>query len=191
MALTSSTMVNLGSTAPDFSLQDPSGKMWCLNDFNDAKALLVIFMCNHCPYVIHLEQALAEFAKEYQAKGIAILGINANDVSQYADDAPEEMAKKINEVGYSFPYLFDESQSIAKAYSAACTPDFFLFDEARKLVYRGQFDGSRPGNNLPITGEDLRYAIDNLLSEQPVSTLQKPSIGCNIKWKKGNEPEYF
>ncbi len=188
MSLTPSNMPQLGLPAPDFSLPDPSGKLYSLNDFSEAKALLVIFMCNHCPFVIHLREALSTFAIEYQARGMAVVGINANDITNRPDDSPEMMAQEIKLAGYTFPYLFDESQQTAITYQAACTPDFFLYDGDRKLVYRGQFDASRPGNDVPVTGVDLRAAADALLAGQAISDEQKPSMGCNIKWLAGNEP---
>lgn len=190
MALTPSTMLPLGTPAPDFSLPDTEGKTVSLDDFKDAPALLVIFMCNHCPYVIHVREGLAQLAREYQEKGVAIVGINANDVSNFPQDSPEKMKEEANAVGYVFPYLFDESQEVAKAYHAACTPDFFLFDKDQKLVYRGQMDSSRPNSEIPVTGEDLRRAMDAVLAGQPVPKDQKPSMGCDIKWKPGNRPEY-
>jgi peroxiredoxin len=183
-------MPELGLPAPEFSLPDPTGKTWSLSDFSDAKALLVVFMCNHCPFVIHLREALSAFASEYQPKGVAVVGINANDVMTHPDDSPEKMAEEIERVGYTFPYLYDESQQTAQAYRAACTPDFFLYDGDRKLVYRGQFDGSRPGNDVPVTGNDLRAAADALLAGEDIPAEQKPSLGCNIKWRSGNEPDY-
>lgn len=191
MARTLSTMLELGTTAPQFSLPGTDGKLINRDDFKGAKGLLVIFMCNHCPYVIHIRQALAEFAKEYQAKGLAIAGINSNDAANYPDDAPEKMGPEAAAAGYTFPYLHDESQAVAKAYKAACTPDLFLFDGEMKLVYRGQFDDSRPRNEEPVTGKDLRTAVDALLASQPIAIEQKPSMGCNIKWKPGNEPDYY
>ena len=148
-------------------------------------------MCNHCPFVKHVRQGLIQFARDYQAKGLAVVAISTNDVANFPDDSPAKMAQEARAFGYPFPYLYDESQSVAKAYRAACTPDFFLFDAGRKLVYRGQFDGSRPGNNIPVTGADLRVATDAMLAGQPITPDQKPSIGCNIKWKAGNEPEYY
>ena len=181
-------MPQLGLPAPDFSLPDPSGKLYSLNDFSETKALLVIFMCNHCPFVIHLREALSTFASEYQARGMAVVGINANDITNRPDDSPEMMAQEIKLAGYTFPYLYDESQQTAIAYQAACTPDFFLYDGDRKLVYRGQFDASRPGNDVPVTGVDLRTAVEALLAGQAISDEQKPSMGCNIKWRAGNEP---
>ncbi len=191
MARTPSTMPDLGLPAPAFSLPDPSGRIYTLDDFSEAKALLVVFMCNHCPFVIHLRPALAEFAREYQAHGLAVVGINANDAISHPDDSPEKMTEEIANAGYSFPYLYDESQQTAKDYRAACTPDFFLYDGDRKLVYRGQFDASRPGNDIPVTGEDLRAATDALLAGQDIPAEQLASLGCNIKWRAGNEPDYF
>jgi peroxiredoxin len=192
MAQTSSTMMlPLGTPAPHFTLPDPSGKRVSLDDFRDARALLVVFMCNHCPYVKHIRGALAELAREYQPKGLAMVGINSNDAEKYPDDSPEKMAEEIRLAGYTFPYLIDATQEVAKAYRAACTPDFYLFDRNRKLVYSGQFDGSRPGNGVPVTGEDLRAAVDAVLAGKPVPAQQKPSMGCNIKWRPGNAPEYF
>jgi peroxiredoxin len=191
MALTPSTMLPLGTVAPDFRLPDTSGKPVALADFEGKPALLVIFMCNHCPYVKHIAAGLAQLARDYLPRGAAIVGINANDVANYPDDSPAKMAQEAKSMGYLFPYLHDESQAVAKAYRAACTPDIFLCDRERRLVYRGQFDDSRPGNNLPVTGKDLRTALDAVLAGQPVSTDQKASIGCNIKWKRGNEPDYF
>lgn len=180
MALTPSTMVSLGSIAPDFELPDPrNGQTIALSDLACDKGLLVMFICNHCPFVKHVEPGLIQLARDYAGKGIDIVAISANDVVSHPDDSPEKMAKK----GYSFPYLHDESQAVAKAYDAACTPDFFLFDSDRKLVYRGQFDDSRPGNDVPVTGTDLRAAMDALLAGRQPSTDQKPSIGCNIKWR--------
>ena len=148
-------------------------------------------MCNHCPYVKHVAAGLAELAKEYQRRGVAVVGINSNDVDAYPDDSPAKMAEEVKLRGYTFPYLYDETQAVAKAYRAACTPDFYVFDRQRKLVYRGQMDSSRPGSDVPVTGEDLRAALDAVLAGQPVSANQKPSLGCNIKWKPGNEPDYF
>lgn len=192
MVRTASTMMlSLGEKAPDFALPDTEGRVVRLSDFDGAPALLVIFMCNHCPYVKHIADELARFAKEYQAKGVAIVGINSNDVANYPDDSPEKMREEVKLRGYTFPYLYDETQEVAKAYRAACTPDFFLFDKEHRLVYRGQFDDSRPSNGVPVTGKDLRAALDAVLSGKPVPPDQKPSLGCNIKWKPGNEPEYF
>jgi len=192
MVRTASTMMlSLGAKAPDFALPDTEGRLVRLSDFQGAPALLVIFMCNHCPYVKHIADELARFAKEYQAKGVAIVGINSNDVANYPDDSLEKMREEVKLQGYTFPYLYDETQEVAKAYRAACTPDFFLFDKEHRLVYRGQFDDSRPSNGVPVTGKDLRAALDAVLSGKPVPPDQKPSLGCNIKWKPGNEPEYF
>lgn len=184
MAATPSKMVPLGTKAPHFRLPDPSGKYYSLDDFADKPALLVMFICNHCPYVKHIRSALAQFAREYIPKGLAIVAINSNDITQYPEDSPEKMAEEARAAGYIFPYLFDETQEVAKAYGAACTPDFFLYDKERKLVYRGQFDDSRPGTALPPTGADLREAVDAVLEGRPVSAQQKPSLGCNIKWKQ-------
>lgn len=191
MARTLSTMLELGTTAPAFRLPDTKGRLVSLDDFHDAQALLVIFMCNHCPYVKHVREAIAALARDYQVKGLAVVGISSNDATKYPDDGPRQMAEEAVAAGYVFPYLYDESQAVAKAYRAACTPDFFLFDGERRLVYRGQFDDSRPGNNVEVTGRDLRTAIDAVLAHKPVNADQKPSLGCNIKWKPGNEPEYF
>lgn len=184
-------MLPLGTTAPDFQLPDTNGKIISLAAFKDKPALLVIFMCNHCPYVKHLRAGLAQLARDYLPRGAAIVGINANDVANYPEDSPAKMAAEVKSAGYIFPYLYDEPQTVAKAYHAACTPDFFLFDRGRRLVYRGQFDASRPGNGVPVTGKDLRAALDAVLAGKPPSTFQSPSIGCNIKWKRGNEPEYL
>jgi peroxiredoxin len=191
MALTPSTMLALGTTAPDFKLPDTNGKIVSPADFKDKAALLVIFMCNHCPYVIHIRSGLAQFARDYTARGAGIVGINANDVKNYPADSPAKMKDEVKTAGYVFPYLYDETQAVARAYRAACTPDIFLFDKQRKLVYRGQFDDSRPGNGLPVTGKDLRAALDAVLAGRQVPENQKPSIGCNIKWKEGNEPDYY
>ena len=190
MVATESTMLKLGTAAPPFRLPDAKGKSFDLADFSDAHALLVVFMCNHCPYVKHLARPLASFASDYAAKGLAVVGINSNDVENYPADSPAKMIEEAELQGYAFPYLLDESQEVAKAYRAACTPDFFLFDAERQLAYRGQFDASRPGNSLPIDGADLRAAADAVLSGQTPATEQTPSIGCNIKWKPGNEPSY-
>ena len=191
MVQTASTMLPLGTQAPDFSLPDPSGKPVSLADFAGAPALLVVFLCNHCPYVKHVAAGLAQLAADYQPRGVAIVGINANDVDSYPEDSPAKMAEEVKRRGYAFPYLYDAAQEVAKAYSAACTPDFFLFDRDRGLVYRGQMDGARPGNNVAVTGEDLRAALDAVLAGRPVSAQQRASLGCNIKWKPGNEPDYF
>ena len=191
MALTPSTMPPLGMQAPDFSLMNVDGKTVSLSDFDGAPALLVVFMCNHCPFVVHLADDLAAFAREYQGKGAAIVGISSNDVSTHPADSPEQMVHEAEKRGYTFPYLYDETQEVAKAYGAACTPDFFLFDADRKLAYRGQFDETRPDSGKTPTGADLRAALDQVLAGAPVAEPQQPSIGCNIKWKAGSEPEYF
>jgi peroxiredoxin len=190
MALTPSTMLPLGTTAPDFQLPDTNGKIVSLADFKGAPALLVLFICNHCPYVKHIRAELAELGRDFLAKGVAIVAISSNDAKNYPDDSPEKMKQEVKSAGYTFPYLYDETQSVAKAYRAACTPDIFLFDKNQKLVYRGQLDESRPGNDIPVTGEDLRAALDAVLAGTPVSENQTPSIGCNIKWKAGNAPKY-
>jgi peroxiredoxin len=191
MALTPSTMLPLGTSAPDFKLPDTNGKIISLTDFKNAPALLVIFMCNHCPYVIHIRAGLAQLAKDYLPKNIGIVGINSNDAENYPDDSPAKMKTEVQKAGYTFPYLYDETQSVAKSYRAACTPDIFLFDKNQKLIYRGQFDDSRPGNGISVTGKDLRAALDALLAAKSVSEKQKASMGCNIKWQAGNEPDYF
>ncbi len=191
MVAVNSTMLPLGTRAPEFQLPDTSGKKVALADLKNAPALLVVFMCNHCPFVKHIRAGLAQLARDYQARGLAMAGISSNDVANYPQDSPAKMAEEARSAGYVFPYLYDETQQVAKAYRAACTPDIYLFDKDQRLVYRGQFDDSRPGNNIPVTGKDLRAAIDAVLAGKPVSTNQKPSIGCNIKWKPGNEPEYF
>jgi peroxiredoxin len=190
MVETQSTMLALRTKAPHFRLPDPQGKYISSDDFKSVPALLVVFMCNHCPYVKHIQSRFAELAKEYQARGVAVVGISSNDVESYPDDSPEKMAEEIQRVGYTFPYLYDESQEVAKAYHAACTPDFFLFDKDRRLAYRGQFDDSRPRNGRPVTGVDLRAALDAVLAGRPVPSDQRPSAGCNIKWKAGNEPQF-
>jgi len=192
MALTPSTMIlEPGSKAPDFSLPDTGGNTVTLNNFKGAKAILIIFMCNHCPYVKHLRKGLVELERYCREKEAAVAGINSNDADNYPQDSPEMMAKESKEWGYRFPYLYDESQEVAKSYGASCTPDFFLFDSDRKLVYRGQMDGSRPGNDIPVTGKDIRAAVDALLEGREQLKEQKPSLGCNIKWKAGKEPDYY
>jgi len=191
MTKTESTMAALGMVAPDFVLPDTDGRPRALGDFAAAPGLLVIFMCNHCPFVKHIREELARSVKRYQAKGLAVVAISSNDAVAFPEDAPEAMAREVGEFGYTFPYLFDEAQSVAKAYKAACTPDFFLFDQERCLVYRGQFDGSRPGNDVPVTGADLGAAVEALAEGESIPPNQRPSIGCNIKWKAGNEPDYF
>jgi peroxiredoxin len=191
MVAVNSTMLPLGTSAPGFRLRDTNGKMVSSADFQKATALLVVFMCNHCPFVKHIRSALAQLARDYQPRGVAMVGINSNDASKYPADNPENMAAEVKAAGYTFPYLYDETQEVAKAYRAACTPDIFLFDKNQRLAYRGQLDDSRPGNGIPVTGKDLRAALDAMLAGQPASANQKPSIGCNIKWKPGNEPDYF
>ena len=191
MALTPSTMLPLGMSAPDFKLPDTDGKIVSLADFKDKAALVVIFMCNHCPYVVHIRSGLAQLARDYAPRAVGIVGINSNDAKNYPADSPAKMKDEVKTAGYIFPYLYDETQSVAKKYRAACTPDFYLFDRGRRLVYRGQFDASRPGNGIPVTGKDVRAAIDAVLAGKPTSEFQASSIGCNIKWKPGNEPDYF
>ncbi|QBI22142.1 thioredoxin family protein [Egibacter rhizosphaerae] len=181
-------MVEFGMRAPAFSLLDTEGHEVSLDDFADAPAMLVMFICNHCPFVKHVQHELARLAEEYQQRGVGVVGINANDPETHPSDSPEEMRAEASRVGYTFPYLFDERQDIAKAYGAVCTPDFFLFDGDRRLVYRGQTDASRPGNDVPVTGEDLRVALDRVLAGEPPPAEQHPSVGCSIKWKPGNEP---
>jgi len=183
MVVTASKMLPLGTSAPDFNLPDTTGKMVSLSDFGQAQAFLVIFMCNHCPFVKHILDGLVALIKEYQAKGCIVVAINSNDVVNYPYDSPEMMAKVATEAGFTFPYLYDETQKVAKAYRATCTPDLFLFDSNKTLVYRGQMDDSRPGNGIPVTGANLTAAIDAVLEGRPVCEEQKPSIGCNIKWK--------
>jgi peroxiredoxin len=184
-------MLPLGTTAPDFRLADTSGKIVSLADFKDAPALVLAFICNHCPYVKHLRGGLAQLARDYQSRGVAVVGISSNDVANCPADSPTKMAEEARAAGYIFPYLYDETQDVAKACHAACTPDFFLFAGNRQLAYRGQFDDSRPGNSLPVTGKDLRAALDAVLNGRQASPNQEPSIGCNIKWRPGNEPDYF
>jgi len=192
MTLMPSTMPGLGIPAPDFTLpntnEEAGTSLVKLDDFAASQALLVAFWCNHCPYVIHVREGFADFAREYQSRGLAVVAIGANDVKTHPADNPDRMKEAARQFGYTFPYLYDESQQVAKAYDAACTPDFFLYDEHHKLVYRGQFDASRPGNSEPVTGHDMRRAVDAVLAGQPVTGEQLPSIGCNIKWQPGNEP---
>ena len=191
MARTPSTMLPLGTAAIEFRLPDTNGRFVSSEDFVHKPALLLMFICNHCPYVLHVQAELARLGRDYAQRGVGIVAINSNDVASYPEDGPARMAEEAKRVGYCFPYLFDESQTVAQAYRAACTPDFFLFDQNRKLVYRGQLDDSRPGSNIPVTGEDLRAALDALLSGKEITSQQKPSLGCNIKWREGNEPDYF
>ena len=184
-------MLPLGTVAPDFRLPEPAtGRVVSLADLVSAPALVVAFICNHCPYVKHVREGLARFGKDCAGQGTVLVAISANDMATHPDDSPARMAAKARSAGYTFPYLYDESQAVARAYRAACTPDFFLFDAQRRLVYRGQFDDSRPGNGVPVTGRDLRAALAALLAGQPVAKDQKPSLGCNIKWKPGQEPDY-
>ncbi|UCC70958.1 MAG: thioredoxin family protein [Gemmatimonadota bacterium] len=191
MALTPSTMLALGTSAPAFSLSDAvdNGRV-SLADFEGKPALLVMFICNHCPYVQHVMKGLGQVASDYATCGLGVVAINSNSLETYPQDGPEHMRELARAEGWDFPFLFDETQEVAKAYRAACTPDFFLFDSERRLVYRGQLDDSRPGNSVPVTGDDLRAALDAVLAGKPVPEDQKPSLGCNIKWKPGNEPDY-
>lgn len=191
MALTPSTMLPLGTAAPDFTLPEPASGTTVSRTRFMGRPLLVAFICNHCPYVKHIADAFAEFAREYQDRGLAVVAISANDPGHRAEDGPDFMVEEARKRGYAFPYLFDETQAVAKAYRAACTPDFFLFDADHRLVYRGQFDDSRPGNDRPVTGHDMRDAVNALLAGLPVPEEQVPSIGCNIKWRPGGEPDYF
>lgn len=192
MSLTPSTMLELGTQAPDFSLQAPDGTLYELAKQDIDKGLLVIFMCNHCPYVIHVRETLVAKIKQYQQQGIEVVTINSNDFEQYPDDSPEKMKEVAKALEFSFPYLVDAEQQVAKAYRAACTPDLFLFNKRKELVYRGQFDGARPGNSEPVTGSDLSEAVSMLLAGETIpEDRQKPSMGCNIKWRKGNAPDYF
>ena len=193
MALTPSTMLlELGTKAPNFSLPDVvSGNAISLSTFAGKKALLVMFICRHCPYVVHVREKLARLGRDCTNKDIGIAAISANDAANYPDDAPEKLSAMAKELGFTFPFCYDESQETAKAYTAACTPDFFLFDQDRKLIYRGQLDDARPGNGKPLNGKDLRAAIDAVLAGRPVNPDQKPSVGCNIKWKPANEPSYY
>ncbi len=192
MVLTASTMLPLGSVAPDFNLLDVvSNQTISLTSFATKKALLVMFICRHCPFVKHVQEQLAQLGKHYHDSNLEIVAISANDIKKHPDDAPELLKEMATELEFTFPVCYDETQEVAHAYTAACTPDFFLFDAERKLVYRGQLDDSRPSNGKPVTGEDLRAAIEALLAGKPAIKEQKPSIGCNIKWKPGNEPSYF
>ena len=191
MVRTPSTMLPLGTKAPDFSLVNVDGRTVSLADFADSPALVVMFICNHCPFVKHLADALAQFGSEYMQKGAAVVAINSNDVSTHPADSPEQMVAEAESRGYQFPYLYDETQEVAKAYHAACTPDFYVFDGDRRLVYRGQFDSSRPDSGIPVTGSDLRAAVNSVLAGKKPAEAQSPSIGCNIKWIAGNEPDYF
>ena len=192
MVLTPSTMLPLGTSAPNFQLPDVvSGKTISLETFSDSKALLIIFMCRHCPFVKHVQQEFYRIQEDYQDRGLGIVAISANDVANYPDDSPDNLKAMAQEFGYKFPVCYDETQEVSKSYTAACTPDFFLFDRDLTLVYRGQLDDSRPSNGIPVTGRDLRNAIAAILADRAIDSEQRPSIGCNIKWKAGNEPEYF
>ena len=191
MALKESTMLALGTSMPDFSLPDVcTQEVISPAAFLGKPALLVMFICRHCPYVVHVQDELTKLARDYQVKDLGILGVSSNNVSGYPEDAPSRLKEMANQLGWQFPYCYDESQAVAKAFTAACTPDFFVFDKDRSLVYRGQLDNSRPGNGKLVNGQDLRLALDAVLAGQPVTSQQRPSAGCNIKWKPGNEPEY-
>lgn len=189
MARTPSYMLELGTTVPSFKLPDTSGKTVSDKDFKD-HPLLVLFICNHCPFVIHVRDQLSSIGRDYSTRGVSIVAINSNDVANYPDDSPEKMKLEKEKAGYNFPYLYDETQSVAKAFKAACTPDIYLFDKSHRLVYRGQLDDSRPSNQIPVTGKDLRAALEAVLTNERVPSEQKPSLGCNIKWKPGHEPTY-
>jgi peroxiredoxin len=191
MVKTASTMLPLGTQAPKFCLPNVDGSQVSLEDLSDGKALVVMFICNHCPFVKHIASQLVKLHDDYGPKGVRFVGISSNDVQSYPEDSPEAMKAEARAQGYQFPYLYDESQKVARAYHAACTPDIFVFDRNQKLVYRGQIDDSRPGNGKPVTGSDLRAALDAILAGTPVAAQQIPSIGCNIKWIQGNEPTYF
>jgi len=191
MVSVNSTMLPLGSELPGFELPDPSGRLYSSDRFTGGPGLLVMFICNHCPYVKHIRPRLAELTKDLAGQGLAVVGINSNDAGLYPDDSPEAMKTEADQFGYTFPYLVDEDQSVARAFRAACTPDFFLFDREERLAYRGQFDDSRPKNDLPVTGSDLAAAAEAVLEGRAAPEEQRPSIGCNIKWKPGNEPDYF
>jgi peroxiredoxin len=191
MVKTESTMLPIGSVAPAFALPNIDGRIVTLDDYSNSPALLVMFICNHCPYVIHVADHLALLGHQYIEKGVGVVAISSNDVSSHPADSPEQMVRETEDRGYAFPYLYDADQSVAKAYHAACTPDFFVFDKEKHLTYRGQLDDSRPQSDIPVTGENLRRALDATLEGKPVPDQQKPSLGCNIKWINGQEPEYF
>ncbi len=190
MARTSSKMTDLGTEAEHFSLPDGHGTVWSISQVRGERGLLVAFICNHCPFVKLIREGLAEFARDYQARGLGVVAINANDITTHPEDSPEQMTIEAADAGYTFPYLYDQSQEVAKAYGATCTPDFFLYDASLTLVYRGQFDDSRPGNGKAVTGSSLRTAADALLAGMEIAQDQTPSVGCNIKWRPGNEPSY-
>lgn len=191
MVLTPSTMQEIGTLAPEFALQDTAGEIYSLREKKIDKGLLVIFMCNHCPYVKHILEKLVDSIRYYQQKGIEVVAINSNDFKEYPDDSPAKMAELAEIMDFSFPYLVDDTQAVARAYKAACTPDFFLYDASRRLVYRGQYDSARPKSTEPITGEDMDRAVSQLVQGDGIVEEQRPSMGCNIKWKSGNEPNYF
>ena len=185
-------MLDLGTPAPDFQLKDvTTGETVSLSSFSEDRALLVMFICRHCPFVKHVQNELARIGTDYRPKGLGLVAISSNDIQSHPEDAPARLKEMAAELGFNFPFVFDEMQAVAKAYTAACTPDFFLFDAERKLVYRGQLDDSRPESGIPVTGRDLRVAIEGTLKGRPINDDQAPSIGCNIKWKPGNEPPYF
>lgn len=192
MVETRSTMqLDPGAAAPPFDLPDPDGRRWSLDALGAAPAVVVAFVCNHCPFVKHVRKGFGDLAAEYQKRGVGVVAINSNDFEAYPDDAPPRMKEEAAAAGWSFPYLVDETQEVARAWGAACTPDFFVLDSERRVVYRGQMDGSRPGNGVAVTGEDLRRALDAVLAGRPVPAEQRPSVGCNVKWKPGNEPDWF
>ena len=191
MVKVNSTMLPLGTQAPSFSLYDPEGNLFTLDHSSKSNAFLVMFICNHCPFVHHIRKELARLANDYLKRDVSIIAINSNDYETHPGDSPEKMKDEIIEWGYNFPYLVDEDQSVAIAYQASCTPDFFLFDSQQQLVYRGQLDGGRPSNDIPVNGRDIRAALDTLLAGDDVSEEQIPSVGCNIKWKPNNSPEWF
>jgi len=191
MALKDSTMLPLGTTLPHFELQDVRASHMISSEIIAKKgAVLVMFICRHCPYVVHVQEELAKLGRDYQGKNVGIVAISSNDVKNYPQDSPQRLKEMAEELGLTFPYCYDESQKVAKAFTAACTPDFFLFNVEGKLGYRGQLDDSRPGNGKPVTGRDLRAALEAVLDGKPLTVVQKPSAGCNIKWKVGNEPDY-
>ena len=190
MAATESTMLPLGTVAPSFQLPDPAGRLVSIDDFADSPALLVMFLCNHCPYVRHVADEVVRLGRDYQARGVGVVAISSNDVAQFPEDGPARMAEVAAAMDFTVPYLYDETQEVAAAYHAACTPDFFVFGADRRLAYRGQLDGARPANDVPVSGHELRAALDAVLAGTPVPGPQLPSLGCSIKWKPGNEPDY-